>query len=96
MDKPSKTVKKTDKQLAASKANLAKGRKKRMDTIQMKKETKEQEYDLSSNEDVSDSSDSDNDSSSFVVSKKKPKETKKVKEVKDNIQTEVNELKQMV
>ena len=40
MDKPSKTVKKTDKQLAASKANLAKGRKKRMDTIQMKKETK--------------------------------------------------------
>ena len=96
----------TDKQKKARLANLEAGRKKRMEALQKKKATKEneQEYDLSSEEE-NDSSDSDDDSS-FVVSRKKPvkKESVKVSKTKlvvsndesNKLKTDVDELKNMV
>lgn len=67
----------TDKQKAARRDNLAKGRQKRMDMIKQKRESKEQEYDLSSDESYDsdcDTSSSDNDA--FVISKAKKKPIK--------------------
>lgn len=59
----------TEKQLAARRENLRKGREKRMANLQNKKEEKPQyEYDLESNDADSDDSSSDGD---FVISKKK-------------------------
>ena len=76
----------TDKQKAARMANLAAGRKKRMDQLKQKKEgKKEEEYDLSSAEENESSSESDNDA--FIICKKKP--TKKTKVVETTIKPRV-------
>jgi hypothetical protein len=66
----------TEKQRAARLANLAAGRKKRMELLQMKKDGK-QEYDLSSESDNVSSGDSGSESDAFIISKKKPKKTVK-------------------
>lgn len=61
----------TDKQKAARLANLERGRRKRLDELKQKNETKPtEEYDLSS---VSNSS-TDSESEGFVISKRKKKE----------------------
>lgn len=70
----------TDKQKAARMANLAAGRKKRMEQLKQKKEAKkEEEYDLSSNEENDSSSESDNDA--FIISKKKSGKTSVLKKI---------------
>ena len=73
-----KVVKITDKQRAARMANLAKGRKKRMETIKQKKEgLSNDEYDISSNDG---DNDNDNDESSsdddLIISRKKSSKNK--------------------
>ncbi|HRP37659.1 MAG TPA: hypothetical protein PLS50_07680 [Candidatus Dojkabacteria bacterium] len=63
----------TDKQKAARIDNLAKGRKKRMEMIKQKREMKEQEYDISSDESYDSDSSSGSDNDAFVISKAKKK-----------------------
>jgi len=63
----------TDKQKAARIDNLAKGRKKRMEMIKQKKEMKEQEYDISSDDSYDSDSSSGSDNDAFVISKAKKK-----------------------
>jgi len=63
----------TDKQKAARIDNLAKGRKKRMEMIKQKREMKEQEYDISSDESYESDSSSGSDNDAFVISKAKKK-----------------------
>jgi len=92
----------TEKQREARLANLANGRKKRAAMIQQKKEKKNYEYDISS-EEASFSSDSDG-SSDFVISKKKArkdrKEPKKKERDEDSgiseVKSELNELRNIV
>ena len=80
--KPKRTM--TEKQKAARIANLANGRKKRMEMIKHKKEQSSsalpEEYDISSNDGSLDESDSssDSDNDAFVISKAKKKQTKPV------------------
>ena len=110
MDKPKRTM--TEKQKAARMANLANGRKKRMEMIKQKKEQKPEEYDLSSNDGSIDESDSssDSDNDAFVISKAKKKQAIPVKEKEkasrsshksksknnDNLKGEVEQLKSMM
>jgi hypothetical protein len=71
----------TDKQKVARLANLERGRKKRLESLQQKKESKargKEEYDLSSDYSDSLESDSESDNDAFVISKKK--KTPKIKE----------------
>lgn len=63
----------TDKQKAARIDNLAKGRKKRMEMIKQKREMKEQEYDISSDESYDSDSSSNSDNDAFVISKARKK-----------------------
>ena len=105
----------TEAQKKARMANLANGRKKRMEMLQKKKESPkgtEQEYDLSSDESMSDSSNDSSDNEAFVISKKKPKAKPvdkkqkyhgakvKIAEVEkpmhDNLRHEVDELKSIM
>jgi len=84
----------TDKQKAARSDNLAKGRQKRMEMIKQKRESKQQEYDLSSDESYDsdcDTSSSDNDA--FVISKakKKPIKQRVQKESKPNLKRQGSE-----
>lgn len=95
-----KVVKITDKQRAARMANLAKGRKKRMETIKQKKEgLSNDEYDISSNDG---DNDNDNDESSsdddLIISRKKSTKNKKTEISKspNNLKNELDELKNMV
>ncbi len=77
LKKPKRTM--TEAQKKARMANLANGRKKRMEMLQKKKETGvPEEYDIDSDESsiASGSSDSDSDNA-FVISKKKKKTPKK-------------------
>ena len=91
-----KVVKITDKQKAARKANLAKGREKRMETIKQKKEdTKNEEYDLSSNDGDNDVDESSSDDD-LIISRKKPTKTKQVKKDDNSLKNELDELKNMV
>ena len=66
----------TEKQEAARKANLAKGRQKRAEMAKLKKEAPQ--YDIESESDSS--TDSSSDSDAFILSKKRP--TKRVKKSK--------------
>ena len=67
----------TEKQKAARIANLANGRKKRMEMIKQKKERKSEEYDISSNDGSLDESESSSDSDdAFVTSKAKKRSGK--------------------
>jgi len=116
MQDPSEKKKKpkrimTEKQKAARLANLERGRKKRLESIQQKKEAKTKEYDLSS-QDSNSETESESDNDAFVISKAKktPKvKDRPVKEKKtrfvvgrehrekdDNLRTDVDELKYMV
>src|SRR5687768_8730609 len=81
----------TEKQKAARMANLAAGRKKRMEQLKQKKEgNKEDEYDLSSNEENDSSSESDNEA--LILSKKKPaKKTAKIETKPIKTQSEPKE-----
>ena len=91
-----KVVKITDKQKAARKANLAKGREKRMETIKQKKEdTKNEEYDISSNDGDNDADESSSDDD-LIISRKKPTKTKQVKKDDNSLKNELDELKNMV
>ncbi|HRP37291.1 MAG TPA: hypothetical protein PLS50_05785 [Candidatus Dojkabacteria bacterium] len=72
--KPKRKI--TDAQRAARNDNLAKGRKKRMENIKQKKEMKEQEYDISSDESYDSASSSGSDNDAFVISKAKKKPVK--------------------
>jgi hypothetical protein len=95
MEKPTKKSI-TDKQKIARLANLEAGRKKRMEQLQKKKQTKKvEEYDLSSSEDSS--SDSDEESS-YTLSKKKAKTAPKKEAKKEdaNLKQDFDELKNMV
>jgi hypothetical protein len=67
----------TDKQKAARMENLKKGREKRMEAMKNKKEQKQDEYDISS--DNEQESDSSSDDEGFVISKKKPVSKQKAK-----------------
>ncbi len=84
----------TPKQKEARLANLAKGRKKRMDGIQNKKQDdKIDEYDLSSDSDMSEDSKSMSDDEAFVISrKKKPVREASCKKI-DNIGKSSNKKK---
>jgi len=102
----------TEKQRIARIDNLAKGRKKRMDTIKQKRETKDQEYDISSDESYDSVSSSDSDNDAFVISKAKKRQAKPVKQKEistrksnniedrsrpnDHLKSEVDELKTMI
>ena len=99
----------TEKQKAARIANLANGRKKRMEMLKQKKEQKPEEYDISSNDGSLDESDSSSDSEdAFVISKAKkknaktvtPKERRKSKKTEppsnNNLRGDVDELKTMI
>ena len=67
-----KLSKSLTKQKAARKSNLAKGRGKRMETIKQKKEdTKNEEYDISSNDGDNDVDESSSDDD-LIISRKKP------------------------
>ena len=91
-----KVVKITDKQKAARKANLAKGREKRMETIKQKKEdTKNEEYDISSNDGDNDADESLSDDD-LIISRKKPTKTKQLKKDDNSFKNEWDELKNMV
>ncbi len=72
--KPKRTM--TEKQKCARLANLKAGREKRMERIKQKKETNQQEYDLSSGDESESSSESDDDA--FVISKKKKRQPKPI------------------
>ena len=69
--KPKRTM--TDKQKTARLANLERGRAKRKEMIQKKKEPKPDEYDISSDDESYDasSSSSESDDGAFIISKKK-------------------------
>lgn len=110
LSEKSKPVKRTmtEKQKAARLANLERGRKKRLESIKLKKEAKPQEeYDLSSNSSNSDEASESDFSDAFIISKKKkmPK-TKLAKPRKltfnenngrdDNLRNDVDELKNMI
>lgn len=92
----------TEKQRIARLANLATAREKRMENIKLMKEqeTKQDGYDISSDENEEESS---SDSEAFIISKKKPVNKKPVKPIKSkkreneyaNI-NEFNELKNIV
>lgn len=98
----------TDKQKVARLANLERGRKKRLESLQQKKEAKEkgepEEYDLSS--DDSESTDTESDADAFIISKKKKSPAVKSKKARfvakekvvahDHLRTDVDELKDMV
>ena len=99
--KPKRTI--TEKQKAARIQNLANGRKKRMDAIKQKRESKDQEYDISSDESYDSDSSSDNDA--FVISKAKKRQkeiSSKSKNIEDrsrpndHLKSEVDELKTMI
>lgn len=71
----------TEKQKAARLANLARGRKKRLENIQQKKEVKPtEEYDLSSQSDSETDSDVSSDNDAFIISKAKKAKRAKTKE----------------
>ena len=100
-DDTKKVVKITEKQKAARMANLEKGRAKRKEMMNKKKETpKHEEYDL---EDLYDGDgDDSSDDETFVISKQKPKQSK-AKNNNENhptrediLKNEVDELKNMV
>ena len=106
-DKPKITM--TEKQKAARIANLANGRKMRMEMLKQKKEQKPEEYDISSNDGSLDESDSSSDSDdAFVISKAKKKNAKTVAPVErkkskkteppsdNNLRGDVDELKTMI
>ena len=91
-----KVVKITDKQKAARKSNLAKGREKRMETIKQKiEDTKNEEYDISSNNVDNDADESSSDDD-LIISRKKPTKTKQVKKDDNSLKNELDELKNMV
>ena len=102
--RPKKTM--TEKQKIARMANLASGRKKRIEAIKLKKETaKPDEFDLSSDDGSTESeSDSDSDNGAFIISKKKKAPTRKRgkseqrhgKADSQKVQSEVEELKNMI
>ena len=91
-DDTKKVVKITEKQKAARMANLEKGRAKRKEMMNKKKETpKHEEYDL---EDLYDGDgDDSSDDETFVISKQKPKNHPTREDILKN---EVDELKNMV
>lgn len=105
----------TEAQRKARLANLAAGRQKRLESIKQKQEeadyrSKQESYDLSS-EDSFEDSESDTDDDAFIISRKKKKEPPKRKDRKtkdliqkkdlkqkrdDSLKHEVDELKNMV
>ena len=87
----------TEKQKGARIANLANGRKKRMEMLKQKKEQKPEEYDISSNDGSLDESDSSSDSEdAFVISKAKKKNAKTEPPSNNNLRGDVDELKTMI
>ena len=91
----------TSKQKEARMKNLEKGRMRRMESLKQKKESKAEEYDLSSDAEWSSAAlESPSDDDAFVISRKKKKVPREVVMRRENhpdyLQKDVDELKSMV